>query len=109
MLRSSFLPNKKCPRLRAFSLSFQGLKLLGEGDGAGLFAFFTVGDFEFNLVAFVQRTETARLNFRIVHEQIRATFGGDEAVAFFTVKPLDCTFCTSSHLYISWIYMSPRP
>jgi len=76
------------------------LKLADNYDCAGLFALLAVGDFEFNLVTVVEGFVATALDFRVVYEQVRPTLLGDEAVALFTVEPLDCTLC-ACHLILS--------
>jgi hypothetical protein len=71
--------------------------LLNHGDGAGLFAFFAIGDFKFNFVTFVERAVALALNFRIVNEKVGAIFVRDETIALFTVEPLDCALSTFCH------------
>lgn len=66
-------------------------------DGAGLLAFFAVGDVEFDNVAFIEGAISAAADFRIVNEQIGAVVLGDEAVALVTVEPLDFTTSARCH------------
>jgi hypothetical protein len=49
-------------------------------------------DFELNRLAFFQGFEAVALDCREVNEYIVAVLYGDKTVAFFCVKPLNCTF-----------------
>ena len=49
------------------------------------------GDLELDLGALVERLVAVHLDLAPVHEQVLATFLGDEAVAFFRVEPLHST------------------
>jgi len=54
-------------------------------------------DGELHPVAFVQVAKTIASDGREVDEHIIATFALNEAVAFATVEPLNCTFGSFSH------------
>jgi len=50
-------------------------------------SFLAVLDVESNLVAFIKRLESGRINTGIMHKYIRAIFLLDEAIAFAAIKP----------------------
>ena len=54
-------------------------------------------DCEFNLLAFLQVTETVTLNGGEMDEHVRSTFALDEAEALITIEPLYCTSYTIRH------------
>ena len=59
-------------------------------------------DCEFNLLAFLQVTETVTLNGGEMDEHVRSTFALDEAEALVTVEPLYCTNDTIRHFCLLW-------
>src|SRR5690606_19124840 len=92
---ASLLPIKNATRYGWRSWSF--LYELERDDVAGLK---TLGAFfqgEFNALAFFQSAETASLDCRIVHEDIRAIFTFDEAEALRTIDPLYFALNTVGH------------
>src|ERR1700704_4664983 len=58
-------------------------------DVAGLRAFRTVNDLEFDRLAFLERTEAVALDSRIVNEDVTASVALDESVTLGVVEPLD--------------------
>src|SRR5262249_48201855 len=59
------------------------------GDVAGLRAFGTVYDLEFDRLAFFERAEAVALNRRVVHEDVTASVALDEPITLGVVEPLD--------------------
>jgi hypothetical protein len=61
---------------------------------AGLRAFGTLLNREFNLLAFFEVLEAFTLNSREVDEDIRAAFASEKAEALASIEPFDCTVDT---------------
>jgi hypothetical protein len=78
------------------------------GDVRRLQAFGTLGDFEFNRLAFVQRFVTLRLNRGEVDENVLAVLALDESKSLAGVKPLYCSlFSQVVSLFIELFGASP--
>jgi hypothetical protein len=65
------------------------------GDVRCLRSFLTLNDFEFYLVAFGERLETAAADRAEVNEDVRSALSRDEAESFGVVEPFDraCNAC----------------
>ncbi len=88
------------------ALREQGLSIpsvlygLGRDHIIGTRAFFAFSDFECDFLVFIERGIAARLNFRMMDEQIgRTVIGSDETKTFACIEPFDCT-CT--HCTTPW-------
>src|SRR3954469_7944878 len=67
-------------------------KQRGSGDDAdqvGLRSLLALGDLELDALVLLEAAIAVRLDRAVVHEDVRAVVGLDEAVALFAVEPLD--------------------
>src|SRR3989304_8546091 len=62
----------------------------------------TLFNSEFDLLAFLQVTETVTLNGGEMDENVRSTFALDKAEALVTVEPLYCTSYSVRHFCLLW-------
>jgi len=60
--------------------------------------FGTLLDLELDLVAFNQRSESVRLNCRLMHENIASGIPAYKSVAFLIIEPLDDTLLSHTLL-----------
>lgn len=63
--------------------------LAGLGDVPCLRSLRTIDDFELNLLAFFERSESVALDCREVHEDVVAALALDETITLSVVEPLD--------------------
>ncbi len=72
----------------------------------GLGAFFALTEFEFDVLAFLQRFETVAANGTVMHKHIfAAVFGCDKTKPLFLVKPFYFTVTQSNS---PWAYNKPN-
>ena len=71
---------------------------LQNGDVGSLRAFIALLDFKFDLLAFIQVSETLALDGRVVDKDIRAVLTSNKAVALAAVEPLDRADDTFRHI-----------
>ena len=78
----------------AFFLFFSLMKLrLAYDDNVGcLWAFRTIGNLEFYLIAFIEGFKPISLNGRKVNEDIISVISGNEPIALLLIKPFYTTF-----------------
>ncbi len=57
-----------------------------------LWALWTIGNFEFYLIAFIKGFETISLDGRKVNEDIISIVSGNKPIAFLLIKPFHTTF-----------------
>ena len=70
------------------------LRLIYDGNVAGLQTLGTLFDLEFYLLSFFKIPETLSLDCGIVNENILATLAGDESITLATIEPFYRTGCT---------------